>query len=161
MNPFDYINVNIFTSIAICNSSLISRKEPTSSHVTSGTVAKPSLLADGWIIRRAVSKSLCSIHKFDNCSVGSGGSLRNQVSNPVKSGDLEFSCITSISKVVWELSDLGTFWSEVDGSIVTSSTKLPEFSKFSVFFSITVLFSGISEDLLSGTDFKFSSILKI
>ena len=41
--------MELFTRIAICSSSLMSCKAPISFHVTSGMVAKPSRLADGWM----------------------------------------------------------------------------------------------------------------
>lgn len=46
-----------FTSMAIVSSSLMSCRAPTSAHVTSGTVAKPSLLAEGWTLAREAWKS--------------------------------------------------------------------------------------------------------
>lgn len=77
--------------MAFCNSCRISFSEPMSFHVTSGTVANPSLFAEGCTTRRAASKSLCSIHKADKCSGESGGSVRNQVRKLAKS-DNRCSC---------------------------------------------------------------------
>lgn len=47
----------LFTSMAMVSSSLMSCRAPTSSQVTSGTVAKPSLLAEGWTLDREARKS--------------------------------------------------------------------------------------------------------
>lgn len=45
------------TSMAMVSSSLMSCRAPTSSQVTSGTVAKPSLLAEGCTLAREAWKS--------------------------------------------------------------------------------------------------------
>ena len=46
-----------YTRIASSRSFLISLRAPISSHVTSGTVAKPSLLADGCTLVKAICQS--------------------------------------------------------------------------------------------------------
>lgn len=43
----------VFTRIAMVSSSLTSLSAPTSSHVTPGIVANPSLFADGWTCDKA------------------------------------------------------------------------------------------------------------
>lgn len=48
---------SVATSMAMVSSSLMSRRAPTSSQVTSGTVAKPSLLAEGCTLAREAWKS--------------------------------------------------------------------------------------------------------
>lgn len=44
-------------TIAICISIRMGARAPISAQVTSGTVAKPSRLEEGWILGRAVRKS--------------------------------------------------------------------------------------------------------
>ena len=48
--------MSVHTRIAIVSSCLTSFSAPTSSQVTSGIVAKPSLLADGWTVDNAALK---------------------------------------------------------------------------------------------------------
>lgn len=56
------------TNIAMVSSSLTSSRAPISAHVTLGTVAKPSLLAEGWTEDRATMKSFNSMHSPLSCS---------------------------------------------------------------------------------------------
>ena len=54
-------------SSTLCsNSSRISANAPTSLHVTSGTTAKPSRLADGWTDLAAMTKSIMCTAGDDN-----------------------------------------------------------------------------------------------
>lgn len=52
-----YSEIHVFTSIAMVSSSRTSCSAPTSSQVTSGTVANPSLLAEGCTLARESWKS--------------------------------------------------------------------------------------------------------
>lgn len=65
-----WISVNNvqFTSMAMVSSSLMSCRAPTSSQVTSGTVAKPSLLAEGWTLAREDWKSDMRMDRLANSS---------------------------------------------------------------------------------------------
>lgn len=54
--------------MAMVRSSLMSCRAPTSSQVTSGTVAKPSRLAEGWTLDREARKSDMRMARPASCS---------------------------------------------------------------------------------------------
>lgn len=110
-------------------------------------------------MRKAVSKSLCSICKVDRHSEESGGSVRNQVNKVDKSA--EYSCITSISVIpgigFLALGNVRSFSIVAEALSTTLSIKFSEFSGISSSLSACFSTSVSSDDFTSCFDLFRSS----